>query len=168
MVNSSFGPFSKFAVSRKVGATKTTTGQLHELVVTCEKIHTLNKMDEKDRIKQAIIDFVKGGDYRDVELLDKVLHRDFRVTNNGFMGTPGITIIDKNEYLDNIKNGVFGGLPRKMNIEELDQSGIIASVKLRIESSENDFISFNSLVMDTDNEWKIINNLAVVKAKQSQ
>jgi hypothetical protein len=81
------------------------------------------------------------------------------------MGTSGITIIDKNEYLTKIKRGVFGGLPRKMKIEEIDQSGIIASVKLRIESSENDFISYNSLVLDTDNEWKLINNLAVVKAK---
>ena len=118
-----------------------------------------------DKIKQVIIDFVKGGDNSDVELLDKVLHKDFRVTNNGFMRTSGITIIDKKEYLNKIKSGVFGGLPRKMKIEKLDQTGIIASVKLRIESSENNFISYNSLVLDTDKEWKIINNLAVVTAK---
>ena len=122
-------------------------------------------MSDNDRIKKAIIDFVKGGDNSDVGLLDNVLHKDFRVTNNGFMGTSGITIIDKNDYLNKIKSRVFGGLPRKMKIEEIDQSGIITSVKLRIESSENDFISYNSLVLDTDNEWKIINNLAVVKAK---
>jgi hypothetical protein len=122
-------------------------------------------MKENDRIKQVIIDFVKGGDNSDVELLDNVLHKEFRVTNNGFMGASGITIIDKKDYLNKIKSGVFGGLPRKMKIEEIDQSGIIASVKLRIESSENDFISYNSLVLDTDNKWKIINNLAVVKAK---
>lgn len=122
-------------------------------------------MNEKDGIKQAIMDFVKGGDHSDVELLDKVLHRDFRVTSNGFIGTPGITVIDKKGYLDKIKSGVFGGLPREMKIEKLDQSGNIASVKLRIESSENHFISYNSLVLDTDGEWKIINNLAVVRPK---
>lgn len=123
-------------------------------------------MNDTEKIKQVIIDFVKGGDNSDVQLLDKVLHKDFRVTNNGFMGTSGVTIIDKKEYLDNIKSGVFGGLPRKMEIEQLDQSGKIASVKLRIESAENDFISYNSLVLDVDNHWKIINNLAVVKAKK--
>ena len=122
-------------------------------------------MKENDRIKKAIIDFVEGGDNSDIELLDKVLHKDFRVTNNGFMGSSGITVIDKKEYLNKIKNGIFGGLPRKMQIMEVDQSGIIASVKLWIESSENEFISYNSLVLDTDNEWRIINNLAVVKAK---
>ena len=122
-------------------------------------------MNDTDKIKQAIINFVKGGDTRDVKLLNKVLHDDFRVTNNGFMGTSGVTIINKADYLSKIKSGVFGGLPRKMKILALDQSCIIASVKLQIESSENDFLSYNSLVLDTDNQWKIINNLAIIKAK---
>ncbi len=39
-------------------------------------------------------------------------------------------------------------------------------VKLRLESSENFFVSYNSLVIDIDNAWKLINNLAVVEAKQ--
>ena len=68
-------------------------------------------MSDNDRIKKAIADFVKGGDNSDVGLLDNVLHKDFRVTNNGFMGISGITIIDKNDYLNKIKSGVFGGLP---------------------------------------------------------
>lgn len=44
-----------------------------------------------------------------------------------------------------------------MKIENIDQNETIASVKLRIKSSENDFFSYNSLVLDIDNEWKIIN-----------
>src|SRR5690606_14816909 len=123
-------------------------------------------MNDNDRIRQAILDFVKGGDNTAVELLDNVLHKEFRVTNNGFMGTSGITIIDNNDYMNKIKSGDFGGVPRKMRLQEIDKTGTIASVKLRIESSENDFISYTSLVLDTDNEWKIINNLAVVKTKK--
>ena len=120
-----------------------------------------------DKIKQAITDFVKGGDNSDTVLLDKVLHKDFRVTSNAFMGTSGVTIIDKEKYLSNIRAGIFGGLPRIMTIENIDESGTIASVKLRLESSENQFVSYNSLVLDTDNEWKIIHNLAVVEAKNN-
>lgn len=118
-----------------------------------------------NKIKQAIIDFVKGGDTSDVALLDKVLHKDFRVTNNGFMGTNGVTIIDKGNYLSNIKKGLFGGIPREMNIISIDNCETIASVKLQLESAENSFISYNSMVLDTDNQWKIINNLAVVQSK---
>ena len=121
-----------------------------------------------DKIIQTITDFVKGGDNSDTTLLDKVLHKDFRVTNNGFMGTSGVTIIDKQKYLTNIKDGIFGGLPRKMAIENIDVSETIASVKLRLESSENHFVSYNSLVLDTDNEWKIINNLAVVESTKQK
>lgn len=122
-------------------------------------------MPEIDRIKQAIIDFVKGGDERNLELLDKVLHKDFRITNNGFMGTTGVTIIDKQKYLSLIKDKTFGGLPRKMSIEYVDATQKIAMVKLQLESAENKFYSFNSLVLDDDNEWKLINNLAIVQLK---
>jgi hypothetical protein len=123
-------------------------------------------MTNKEKIEQAITNFVKGGDNSDTILLDKVLHSDFRVTNNGFMGTAGVTIINKEKYLTNIRNGVFGGLPRKLEIENIDENESIAMVKLRLESSENYFVSYNSLVLDTDNEWKLINNLAVVEAKK--
>ena len=123
-------------------------------------------MTRTEKIKQAITNFVKGGDNSDTELLDKVLHKEFRVTNNGFMGTAGVTIIDKAKYLANIKDGIFGGLPRKIVIESIDSSETIAMVKLHLESSENNFVSYNSLVLDTDKEWRLINNLAVVEAKK--
>lgn len=125
-------------------------------------------MTTTEKIEQAITNFVKGGDNSDAEMLDKVLHQDFRVTNNGFMGTSGVTIIDKQRYLANIRDGIFGGLPRKMVIENIDNSETIAIVKLRLESDENHFVSYNSMVLDTDNQWKLINNLAVVVAKNKQ
>lgn len=123
-------------------------------------------MTTNEKIIQAVTNFVKGGDNSDTELLDKILHNEFRVTNNGFMGNAGVTIIDKKKYLENIKNGIFGGLPRKMTIESIEDSETIAMVKLRLESSENYFVSYNSLVLDIDNEWKLINNLAVVESKK--
>jgi hypothetical protein len=123
-------------------------------------------MTTTEKLEQAITEFVRGGDNSDLVMLDKILHKDFRVTNNGFMGVPGVTIIDKQKYLANIKEGIFGGLPRKMTIERIDFSDTIAMVKLRLESSENYFVSYNSLVLDSDKEWKLINNLAVVEPKK--
>jgi hypothetical protein len=124
-------------------------------------------MTEKEKIELAITNFVKGGDNSDLDLLKSVLHPDFRVTNNGFMGSSGITVIDKEKYLSNIEEGIFGGLPRKMKIESIDYFKTIAHVKLTLESSENNFISYNSLVLDTDNQWKLINNLAIVEPKNN-
>lgn len=105
-------------------------------------------MKTKEKITECITDFMKGGDNSDTILLDKVLHKDFRVISNKFMGTSGVTIIDKQKYLSNIRDGVFGGLPRKMTIESIDVNDTIAAVKLRLESSENYFVSYNSLVFD--------------------
>jgi hypothetical protein len=122
-------------------------------------------MTPTEKLEQAITNFVRGGDNSDVAMLDKVLHKDFRIANNGFMGTPGVTIIDKQKYLSNIRDGIFGGLPRKMTIESIDEGETIAMVKLRLESSENYFVSYNSFVLDADSEWKLIDNLAVVEKK---
>ncbi|NHN27328.1 nuclear transport factor 2 family protein [Flavobacterium jejuense] len=124
-------------------------------------------MTKREKIELAITNFVRGGDNSDVDLLESVLHPHFRITNNGFMGTSGITIIDKEKYIATIKEGIFGGLPRKMKIEAIDDFETIAYVKLKLESSENYFMSYNSLVLDTDNEWKLINNLAVVESKDT-
>lgn len=123
-------------------------------------------MTKREKIELAITNFVRGGDNSDINLLENVLHSSFRVTSNGFMGTSGVTIIDKEQYIANIREGIFGGLPREMKIESIDDFETIAHVKLSLESAENYFISYNSLVLDTDNQWKLISNLAVVKSKK--
>jgi hypothetical protein len=46
----------------------------------------------------------------------------------------------------------LGELPRKITIESIDYNKIIAMVKMYLESSENYFFSYNSLVLDIDNE----------------
>jgi hypothetical protein len=122
-------------------------------------------MTATEQITQAITNFVKGGDTSDLMMINRVLHDRFRVTNNGYKGTPGVTVLDKQQYLSNVQTGLFGGVPRKMSIESIDIDGKIASVKLRIESANHYFVSYNSMVLDTDNQWKIINNLAVVESK---
>jgi len=125
-------------------------------------------MTKREQIELVITAFVKGGDNSDVNLLKAVLHDDFRIMSSGFMGMPGTAIINKKNYISNIENGIFGGFPRKMRIERIDDFGTIANVALWLESSENEFVSFNSLVLDVDNRWKIISNLAVVEATKKE
>jgi len=94
----------------------------------------------KEKIEHAITNFVKGGDNSETILLEKVLNKDFRVTNNDFMGTSGVTIIYKQKYLSYLKDGTSGGLPRIKKIESMDNNETIAMIKLRLESSKNAFI----------------------------
>ncbi len=122
-------------------------------------------MTAKKAVELAISNFVRGGDERDTGLLDKVLHDEFRLCSHSFMGSQELKIIDKQSYLANIRSGLFGGVPRKMIIESIDLSEKIAMVKLRLESDENHFVSYNSLILDENNAWKLINNVAVVHSK---
>lgn len=122
-------------------------------------------MNHEEQIKLVMTAFVKAGDNSDVNLLKVVLHDDFRVTSNQFMGSSGITVIDKKQYIANIRKGVFGGIPRKMKIESINYFETIANVTLHLESAEDYFVSYNSLFFDFDNRWKLIHNLAVVNAK---
>lgn len=123
-------------------------------------------MPDHQKIITAISSFINGGDTSDIKMLKDVLHKDFRVSSNNFMGSPGVMLISREQYLSNIQTGVFGGVPRKISIESIDQNDSIAMVKLRLESSENHFVSYNLLVLDTDGCWKVIDNLAVVEARE--
>lgn len=121
-------------------------------------------MTIRKEIELVTTAFVKAGDNSDVNLLEVVLHNDFRVLSSEFMGKPGVTILDKKQYINNIRKGIFGGKSRKMKIQKIDFFETIATVTLRLESDENSFVSYNSLVLDFDNRWKLIHNIAVVKA----
>ena len=52
-----------------------------------------------------------------------------------------------------------------MEIESLALNGIVASEKLQIETSVNDFIFDNALFLDTVNQWQLIEHLAVITPK---
>ncbi|GAA4041613.1 hypothetical protein GCM10022409_29530 [Hymenobacter glaciei] len=115
-----------------------------------------------EKIIAVITNFVRGGDHRDTGLLDQVFHPDFQVASHGFLGTAGVTLLSRHQYLANVEAGIFGGVPRLMTIEHVDVSGGLAMVKLRLESAENHFLSYNSLVADAEGNWQLLYNVAVV------
>ncbi|MDP3467624.1 MAG: nuclear transport factor 2 family protein [Daejeonella sp.] len=87
-------------------------------------------MPDHQKIIAAISSFINGRDTSDIKMLKDVLHKDFRVSSNNFMGSPGAMLISRVQYLPNIQKGVFGGVQRKMTIESIDQNNSIAMVKL--------------------------------------
>ena len=113
-----------------------------------------------EKIEQAVINFIRGGDNRDTQILENVLHKDFRFTNMNSTSTLDDNLFDKQDYLSSMKQGLLGELPRKISIERIDLKDSIAIVKLLLESTESYSVSYNALVLDFDNEWRITNNLA--------
>jgi hypothetical protein len=117
-------------------------------------------------VQKAIETFVKGGDAQDVKMLESVLHPDYRVTINQFMGGDGVTIMKREDYLGMIAAKKMGGKPRTMEVKNFQTVNHTAQVHVGMESSELIFNSFITLVQDKSGKWSIINDAVVAQPKK--
>lgn len=119
-----------------------------------------------EHIKKAIEAFVKGGDTNDSNLLDKVVHPQFQNIQDGFFEEKGIYIFSKSEYLELVAKKTFGGSPRAIRYESVEQSGNIAIVKVELES---EYLLFSSTIIcvRVEDKWEVINNIPIVEVKQT-
>ena len=110
-------------------------------------------MDEKKAIETAVRTYIEGGDSQNVTLLETVLHDNYRVIINDTKENT-IKELDKTTYLGFIEKKIFGGEPRKIEIESIEISnGLNASVKLRMTSSKATFYSQFSLAKINEKWW---------------
>lgn len=117
------------------------------------------------QIKQTIASFVKGGDTNDKDLLDRVVHPQYQNIQDGFFKDQGIYVFSKGEYLDLVDRKTFGGSPRTIQYESLEQTGNIAIAKVILESAYLKFYSTIVTVFEKD-RWMVISNIPVVETKQ--
>lgn len=117
------------------------------------------------QIKQTIEAFVKGGDTNDKELLDKVVHPAYQNIQDGFFKEKGVYVISKTEYLDLVDKKTFGGSPRTIHYESLEQMGNIAIAKVVLESKYLKFFSTIVSVFESD-RWLVISNIPIVEIKE--
>lgn len=90
-------------------------------------------MKKLEQIKNSIQEFLRGGDTNDAALLDKVLHADFRNTQDGFFDKKGIYTFSKAEYIDLVASKRFGGSPRTVEFVSVDDLGNMAVAKVLLE-----------------------------------
>ncbi|RDY60877.1 nuclear transport factor 2 family protein [Flagellimonas nanhaiensis] len=121
-------------------------------------------MKDNKAVIDVVTRFISGGDESNVQLLEDVLHPDFRNVQYGFFEEQGVFVIDKPKYLDLIQKGTFGGTPRAMEIEQVDVYTSIAFVKANLESETMVFHS-HILVICENNKWKVIENFPHIAYK---
>lgn len=118
----------------------------------------------KKDIIQCITHFIRGGDNRDLDVLNTCIHKDFRNIQSGFFDKKGLCILTKPAYLKLIKNGTFGGIKRDITYESLTINGDIASAQIILESKTMIFHSLLTLFKD-NNQWFIIGHYPDFKYK---
>lgn len=109
--------------------------------------------------------FVKGGDEQNVAMLEKVLHSDYRISVNQFMGGEGVTIMKREDYLGMMRDKKIGGKARSFEVKSFQKINHTAQVHLHLESSELIFDNFLILVQDKAQQWTIVSDAVVAKPK---
>lgn len=118
-------------------------------------------MEQADKVIEA---FVNAGDNRDVAALDSMLHPTFQNIQDGFFDEKGIFVFSKSDYIELIRTKRFGGSPRSLVINSLEQSDNMAIAQVTLES---EYLIFHSLIICVrdDGHWKIINNTPAIEVK---
>jgi len=114
--------------------------------------------------EKAIEAFVKAGDNRDVAALESILHPGFQNIQDGFFDEKGIYVFSKSDYIELIRTKRFGGSPRSLIINSIEQSDNMAIAHTTLES---EYLIFHSLVIciRDNGDWKVINNTPSILVK---
>lgn len=116
------------------------------------------KNPEMKKIEQTIHAFAKAGDLQDVDQLDKLLDKNYRIVMNRLFGSPDVSVMSKSLYLDKIKAKEFGGDKREIIINDLIINNTIASVKATFKGEKMTFISNLQLIQNIEGDWKLISD----------
>ncbi|EQA43804.1 lumazine-binding family protein [Leptospira broomii serovar Hurstbridge str. 5399] len=112
---------------------------------------------DKAELQSLVAKFVKGGDEQNVEILDDVLHPDYRITF-AFPGETKVTILNREVYLQMLRDKKLGGRKRDTTIEDISIRGNVAVVRAKLQSPVMRFNIFFSFI-NTGSGWKLISDL---------
>lgn len=113
---------------------------------------------DQQAITQIIQDYAEGTATGDVVTIDQAFHDDFRVIA---LTQDGPRIIDKLMYLNLLKDGKIGGIPRRLKVKHIEIQDKTAHATITLSSDKvvfNDQLQF----IQESQGWKIINNLTEV------
>lgn len=124
--------------------------------------NTVSKKSAQD----AVLAFVKAGDERNIAVLEKLIHENFRALAH----PPGTTIAkpvieSRANYLALVQEGKIGGKPRKVSLQSADVWNNTAIVRVEMESAELHFSSTLSLFYAPETGWQLVHDLVELQAR---
>jgi ketosteroid isomerase-like protein len=128
------------------------------ILTMMNSLPTLAQTD-KASIEQAISQFAKAGDERDVTLLKTLLHDDFRLAMNRLFGSETVTLLTKAAYLKMMEDGKLGGDSRVVQIISIDITENNAAVKVALKGKALTFQSYYHMVKNVAGHWQLIHDL---------
>lgn len=118
---------------------------------------------DEGAIKETIVSFSKAGDMNDANKLATYLDDNYRIVMNRLFGSPEVSVMTKDVYLEKIRTKEYGGDDRKLVFESIVLNGSTASAKVSFIGSNMTFVSMLTLIKNGENEWKLVGDVPVVK-----
>ena len=82
-------------------------------LISCTQKATNNmQISTNPELKAVVAQYIQAGDDQNVNQLSQVLHPEFRVTINQFMGGDGATVMSKDGYIGMVRDKKIGGTTR--------------------------------------------------------
>lgn len=126
-------------------------------------LNAQNQNNMEHQIKEAIILTHKAAANRNVEQLDKLLHKDYRVVANRFKGNDEVVIILKKQYLQMMKEEKIGGTFYNINFKDINVFKHTAFVDVLYTSKNTSSLhKYLVLIQEKNNIWKIVSDIPVV------
>lgn len=114
---------------------------------------------EKQRVMDAVTQFVKFADAQNADEVSKLLHEDFRLVLNRLFGSNDVRKMDKSTYLQLIREKKMGGDKRTVEFVKVDVVNQNAAVKVLLKGKELAFESLLQLIQTADGNWQLLNDL---------
>jgi ketosteroid isomerase-like protein len=117
---------------------------------------------EKKAIKEVVAAFARAGDAHDVAALEETLDDSYRIVMNRLFGSPEVSVMSRETYLEKIESKEYGGGSRKLTFESIVVNGTTASAKVKFLDERMTFISIIVLIKDGNGRWKLVSDVPVV------
>lgn len=114
------------------------------------------------QLKDKVLAFANAIEQRDIDQLDQLLHQDFRVVANQYPTEDKLSILSKEVYLSLISTKKIGGTKYDVKFDYISVEDHSATVVTKFQGEQSNMY-LTLLLIETDNEWKIIEDMVFIK-----
>jgi len=118
-----------------------------------------NQTPNTDSIAKALTAYVSAADDQNTEILQEILHPEYRALANRIFESDKLQVLSKELYLSLINDGTIGGDKRKIEIIETEVIGHNAFVRATLTGHDHIFNTFILLAQSANGDWKIVSDM---------
>jgi ketosteroid isomerase-like protein len=118
--------------------------------------------DEKQEVKQVIIEFSKAGDAQDAAKIQQLTSPNYRIVMNQLFGSKEINTMDRATYIQMIENKKFGGDVRTAIVNSIIISGNNAVADVTLNGKAMNVRSLFNLSKNQNGKWVLLSDTPTI------